>query len=331
MATTLKISHFFPLWHVLKKEEILPAIKEIREGGIEYLTLDERVLLKIVEEPAFGEFFRDTLRQTGMKIFDVHGLCGVKYDLDIDSGKEAVAHMIATHIKCLHYAASLGAKTYTVHMGAVVWNRTPGGLSLEEVRQNTIAAFEKLLPEAEKTGMILCGENSYEPVNTPDEAVFYARYFASPFLGCCFDSGHANMMRKNGKKPEDYSETFRQIIWRNALTFEDAPIEKMAPYIVTCHLHDNNGLEDFHYLPGAGNTQWDSVMEQLKKCPRLVSLQNEGTGFLPGIRCREFEEKLLASPAVRKEYASRIRKIFSILADDSPEKEDALKREMEKI
>ena len=52
----------------------------------------------------------------------------------------------------------------------------------------------------------------------------------------------------------------------------------MAPYIVTCHLHDNNGYNDAHTLPGTGTINWDKLMDDLyTKCPLLQSIQNESS------------------------------------------------------
>ena len=44
---------------------------------------------------------------------------------------------------------------------------------------------------------------------------------------------------------------------------------------MTAHLHDNDGYSDAHMLPGTGSIEWDKWLPALKRCPRLVSLQNE--------------------------------------------------------
>ena len=63
--------------------------------------------------------------------------------------------------------------------------------------------------------------------------------------------------------------------------FKDVMLEnnrralELLPYIVTCHLHDNNGLEDQHLPPGQGTIDWAELASALKKAPRLKSIQSE--------------------------------------------------------
>ena len=52
-------------------------------------------------------------------------------------------------------------------------------------------------------------------------------------------------------------------------------LEKLSPYIVTCHLHDNDGYSDGHQLPGRGTANWDKIVAGIKKCPNLRSIQSE--------------------------------------------------------
>ena len=70
-------------------------------------------------------------------------------------------------------------------------------------------------------------------------------------------------------------------------------IRQLAPHIVTCHVHDNNGLSDQHLCPGLGTCDFDAVFEELAKCPRLQSVQNETSfhagGTTIGHACRVFD------------------------------------------
>ena len=332
MNKDLKISHFYGFWRFLEKEAFLPAMQFAREGGIEHVTLDDKTTLKLFEDPELENAYAAALKGSGLKVFDVHAPCGPKYDLDID-GKENTAHMIDTHKKALQFSASLGAKTYTIHMGAIVWCRNENPLSLETVRENTLAALENLLPTAEKEGIIICCENSFEPVNTPDETLFYVRHFSSPYIGCCFDSGHANMMQGKGKDPGKYTERFKNHVWRGNFVFEDSALEKMAPYIVTCHLHDNNGYEDNHHISGSGNTDWDTLMEKISQCPNLLSIQNESDPRIPAEKKDIFQEKASRDPVFARLYARGIQDVFNILISSARNKNDLIReviREMEK-
>ena len=135
--------------------------------------------------------------------------------------------------------------------------------------------LEKLIPAAEKLGIIIAIENSFEPSNTPDEVLYFLNYFNTPVLGCCFDTGHANIMAKTpGKDPAKYA-SYMNVCWKNGVVEEADAFGKLAPHIVTCHLHDNHGQYDDHDLPGNGNIDWQHVMPTLARAPKLQCIQNE--------------------------------------------------------
>ena len=58
---------------------------------------------------------------------------------------------------------------------------------------------------------------------------------------------------------------------------DDAVLEKMLPHVVNCHLHDNDGMTDRHWLPGdpLGAIDWKSVVPMLLSAPRLRAIQCE--------------------------------------------------------
>ena len=64
---------------------------------------------------------------------------------------------------------------------------------------------------------------------------------ASKRLGFCFDSGHQNVFMPDIDLLDAYGDR-----------------------LMTVHLHDNNGQEDWHALPFAGNINWNSIVTKLK-------------------------------------------------------------------
>ena len=52
-------------------------------------------------------------------------------------------------------------------------------------------------------------------------------------------------------------------------------LRTMLPHIVNCHLHDNDGVADYHRLPGKGTIRWDRIAALLRTAPRLQCLQSE--------------------------------------------------------
>jgi len=62
---------------------------------------------------------------------------------------------------------------------------------------------------------------------------------------------------------------------------------------VTCHLHDNDGSDDTHSMPGDGTINWNKVIPLLRKAPRLQVIQSEVLmmpRYSPSRLCRKFAE-----------------------------------------
>ncbi len=62
-------------------------------------------------------------------------------------------------------------------------------------------------------------------------------------VGVCLDAGHAFLANT---PPEKFVQYF-------------------GPRLYTLHLHDNNGMEDQHFLPGEGKIRWPEFIEELKR------------------------------------------------------------------
>ena len=75
--------------------------------------------------------------------------------------------------------------------------------------------------------------------------------------------------------------------------WDDRALEKTLPQIVSCHLHDNDGSDDSHSLPGEGTINWNKVIQLLKKAPRLQLIRSEVLVIprnSPSRLCRKFTE-----------------------------------------
>ena len=282
-----------PLTHILCGCSMVPdklfsnLFAELLSNGADSVVLNEWMAQRLLDERNYYSQLEQQARTLGMKLFEIHAPFGECWDLNC-SVKARRKEMIREHIRCMNYAAELGCKTYVIHIGAWDCIFRPE-IPLETMRSLALDSLEKLLPEAEKAGIILAVENSFELSNSPDEVLYLLKNFDSPFLGCCFDTGHANYMAPSPDgTPKAYSAFQVQKAWRGNLIQEPAALEKLYPHIVTCHLHDNNGLSDGHLLPGRGTIDWKPLMKKLLAAPRLVSCQSE-VGFLrDNISIKEF-------------------------------------------
>lgn len=272
----IRVSHFYEFSR-LPKNMIGEIMAEFSWNGVKFLTLDAADCKTMLKDPNFSTSLPWYAQQYGITFGDVHAPYGQYFDLDLLQPLRR-EEMIKEHSYLLERLGNYGIKTYTMHVGAVPWCAAPAAVEMPELRKNAIDTLEKLLPVAEKAGIIICIENAFEPVDSADEVLSYVKYFDHPNIRCCFDCGHANIMRKTGKDLSKYKKEFNEVVWRNALTLSDEEFNKMAPYIVTCHLHDNDGYSDAHTLPGTGTVHWDILMDDLyTKCPLLQSIQNESS------------------------------------------------------
>lgn len=273
------ISHFY-FWHRIPEELFENIMAEFAWHGVRFLTFTDKQCFRLVEDEDYVRRFAKIARNAGISIHDVHAPCGKEYDLDIPD-EEIHSLLVKRHIRCMELLSDAGARTYTVHVGAYPYVRNDALRSeLPVLRKYALRTLEELLPCAEKTGIVICVENSFEPPNSPDEVLYYLNHFNTPGIRCCFDAGHANYMAGKGKKEELFTDYHKIASWRGRIVFEDSALEKLSPYIVTAHLHDNDGYSDAHGLPGTGTIDWARLLDALSGCKGLLSVQNETDAFV---------------------------------------------------
>ncbi len=247
---------------------------EFRDNGINDLVFSDCFARRLLREPEFFAVLKRHCFNLGMNFVEMHAPFGECFDLACASPARR-EQLVLDHIRCMQYAAETGCRTYTLHIGAYdsVYMHVPN----EKIRPLALESLQKLIPAAEKLGIVIAVENAFECSNTPDEVMYYVDAVSHPNVGCCFDSGHANIMAPApGKTREQYHEHMRKTVWQDNLEFYPGAFEKMAEAIVTCHLHDNDGFSDQHRMPGCGTVNWEDLAAKLlTKAPRLMSVQSE--------------------------------------------------------
>lgn len=136
--------------------------------------------------------------------------------------------------------------------------------------EHGIVNFAKMLNSAEKYGVVIAIENT-RFLNYNDVIL---QNFTSPYIGFCFDSGHANCYTPN-----------------------EQPLERYGEMLVTTHIHDNNGatgveMPDQHHLMGEGIVDFDRVFAGLKKWNakriNLESYCNESSRYYGKLSYEQF-------------------------------------------
>lgn len=275
-------------------DAMIPNIMaEFKWHGISDLVFGNTLITRVINDVRFWSLLHRQALKQGVNLIEAHAPLGQGYDLCCPE-KGRRPRMIEDHKRAMNYCAESGCKTYTIHIGAFesVYYQT----SNDVLRPLVLDSLENLLPLAEKLGLVIAVENSYERSNTPDEVAFYIEHFNSPFIQCCLDVGHAHLMAPApGKKREKY---FQEMDWAWGEKIEEyeGAYQRLAPYIVTCHLHDNDGYSDAHILPGRGTIDWADLIPKIKRCPNLISMQTEvtTTGLAIGKLVETFERIMKA-------------------------------------
>ena len=105
--------------------------------------------------------------------------------------------------------------------------------------------FTRLTAKARQVGVTIDFENMPMPVltlATPHQILEFSKQINSPYFRVCLDTGHCTM---------------------NHVDPGDAVREIGKQYLRVLHVHDNNGVSDFHWLPETGVINWKNFSQAL--------------------------------------------------------------------
>lgn len=270
------MSHL-PLTFVYAFERVAPEcweniLDEFAFAGAKHLVLNSSVVSRMAAAPLEIKKLLRSAADRGLDFVDSHAPMGIGFDMNCPL-ENLRRQMILRHRLYLNIASEFGVDTMTIHTGNDHhYPDIPENVHYDNIRRT----LDELLPEAEKCGVVIAMENIWFRVNTPDKILMLKKEYDTPFLGLCYDSGHANLLDKGryfagGIVRKCWGEVglAEQILW------EDQALEKMQTEIVCCHLHDNDGITDQHCMPGKGTLDWQKIVPQLLQAPKLKSIQCE--------------------------------------------------------
>lgn len=240
----IPLSHFIE-WKRITDEELDAVMSKLNLLGIKNIVLHPEWAKRDSGNGNYLKMIHNKMRSFGISSTACHGLWGNDYDLNCPDENRR-RQIMSAHCFFMKNAADMGSLTYTVHLG----HRYPA-YSEEKLRTQVRRSIDEILPEAERSGIKIALENMIDYDLSPEIAALAAEYDHS-FLGLCLDTGHAHV--KEGVK---------------------TAVENMAPYLFTCHLHDNNGRADQHLPPGHGTIDWDFLVTALKSCPNIINAETE--------------------------------------------------------
>ena len=256
-------------------------LREFSVNGGKYVVLGDRMISQIVRKPEFAGVLQKELADEGLQFMDSHAPFG--FELDMNNPD---AFRIATlrHTLHLHIAAMLNVKTMTIHIG----NKCHfPDVSVDEQIDRICGMISRLLPVAEELDVTVCIENIWTQINTPEKLLQIKSHFPSDHLGFCLDAGHANIMDNGRLYPEGVARNYWMRDNSGEPCWDENIAEKMLPYVVNCHLHDNYGDRDQHQLPGKGNINWQKLQTLLDQAPRLQVIQCETLAIRNSLAIKE--------------------------------------------
>ncbi len=266
--------HFNYDWCSLPKEKYAAVIREFLDNGANRFVITDPLLANMINDHEMITFIKNLCNEMHVYFSMVHGLFGGKYDLNFPDPEQRKASW-KDHRRCMETAAEFGCRTYVVHVGAHA--HCTMKMPLDTLRPLAIESVEKLLPTAEKCGIILAVENSFEPPNSAREVMSIIKPFiGNPHIGVCYDTGHANcMMSAPGKDKALYHPSVADSWLETGVIWEDDALDILHDHIVSCHIHDNNGYADQHGMPFDGTTNWQELMPRLFALPRIADFYAE--------------------------------------------------------
>ena len=254
-------------WEFPSDKDRQTVMYEFAANGVKHLVLTDTLLQMIGRYPRLYRELRQEVANAGLDFVDSHA--PFAYDCDLCVPIPEVRPYMLAHLKyILQIVHDFGVKTCCVH----TINKAYPEYTLEQQRDAICASLDEILPLAEKLDVIICIENLTRPGTNAEDEIYYIEKYDSPYLGACFDSGHANLMEKGMMYPDNFIYDRwpdRQVKW------ETNVLDKMLPYIVNCHLHDNDASRDQHRCPGNGSVDWKTLVPKLLTAPRLKCIQSE--------------------------------------------------------
>lgn len=154
-----------------------------------------------------------------------------KINLLWDDDEKAI-ETIEEYKEYIDFAAENGIKTVVMHAS--------NGFKPPNPNKKGLRYFEMIADYCQRKDVILAIEN----IKSMEHVAYIMENLRHDNVKFCFDIGHANAFTKN----------LYDDIW-----------DKLFLKLQCVHLHDNDGKQDAHLLPGMGTINWGYWKEKLEK------------------------------------------------------------------
>lgn len=242
-----------------KSLDVFEALSRIKAVGFDEVEICETHLDPRVSSIEEVRRVKDVLGRIGLRLHSLHAPYA---DVDLASGesfkREASLKLM---MKSLDYCVELECPMMVLHPNS---SESLKYLTREAMKRNTIDSVKTLADYARDLNVKIALENLHEHGvkrfgSTVSDLKLIIKNVGSDSVGICFDTGHANMIRREGFSPEK-------------------EICRAGKMLFTLHIHDNDGLKDRHWPLGRGTIDWYKVLEALKRLDSDLVLMHEVFG-----------------------------------------------------
>lgn len=206
----------------------------LREKGVRWVEVwfGEDGLL--TQDRAFLEEAKRRFGEADLKVWSVHTSFGPAYDISVED--EAIRRRgIRDAIRCAEGVKRLGGRQVIIHGSAPL---AEGSADRAARHARSVESLGQVVRACDEIGVQLALENELPNHlgDTGEELMSILERF--PSLGICLDTGHAHVAGEGADL-----------------------IRCVGSRISTVHLHDNDGTQDEHLLPGFGSIDWDAYSD----------------------------------------------------------------------
>ena len=227
-------------------ENEVKALKEIKSLGYDCIDFQSFCHTENVFFGGSGEvsrllkLVREAVFENGLTVSQTHGPWRWPPQ---DGTKEERQERFEKMTRSLYGTAELGCTDMVIHPimpFGDYQNPHP-----DEFMEMNLDFFYRLTEEAKKAGVVIDFENMPMPaltLATPAQILDFVKQINSPYFRVCLDTGHCAVTKS------DPAEAVR-------MTGKE--------YLRVLHVHDNDGISDFHWLPETGVINWSEFSAAL--------------------------------------------------------------------
>lgn len=268
-------------WQNISDADVPRWLEKFAAAGAKKIVLGTNLLYRSLTSREFLGALTRGLERNGLTLEGAHAPFA-RAGLNLPGSPEKT-RMLRERRDMIALCGDLGVKVLVNHLSCRE-EFCDVEASLDELHRRSVRSLEELLPAAEKAGIVLALENIFFPYDNPDELLALTAHFGSPFLGVCYDFGHANVIAdRPGASTAGWPEKLHRVWNGRPVVWERDILKRLLPEVVCLHMHDNDGSWDQHLLPGRGNVDWKRLLPLAERSPRLLSAETEVTVVARGV------------------------------------------------